>query len=200
MRKARDPIPPRLHSPVTAKTRTARGAGALLLVAVLAACGGGGGGGGDDDGGGNPPDGNLATGVASLAGDWLARTCVPSGAAASVRQHIRVTRANDNAISYDHTFVTYASTNCSGTGTVGAIRSPQGTVTFSRHESNTTAAANWGTWVLPNGVQSGAVWGKKGSDTALCIGATDLAFTGMNTLAAVSAWMNLSDATCYDKQ
>jgi hypothetical protein len=163
---------------------------------------GGGGGGGDDDGGGSnpPPDGNLPTGVATLVGDWLGRTCVPSGATASARQHIRVTRASDNAVTYDQTFVTYASTNCSGAGTVGAIRSPQGTVTFSRFESNTTAAANWGVWELPNGVQSGAVWGKKGSDTALCIGATDLAYTGMNTLAAVSAWMTLSDASCYDKQ
>lgn len=195
MQDAKDPTPSFLRAPAVARTRTARRLGALLLAGVLAACGGG----GDDDGGNPPPDGNLPTGVASLVGEWLARTCVPSGTTASARQHIRVTRAGDHTITYDQTFVTYASTNCSGTGTSGPIRSPQGTVVFSRFESNPTAAANWGRWVLPNGVQSGAVWSKKGRDTALCLAATDLTFTGMNTLLAVSAWMNQSDVSCYDK-
>lgn len=197
MQEAKNPTPSPLRASAVASRPGVGRAAALLLAGVLAACGGGG---GDDDGGNSPPHGNLPTGVASLVGDWLARTCVPSGATASTRQHIRVTRAGDHTITYDQTFVTYASTNCSGAGTLGPLRSPQGTVVFSRAESNPTAAANWGRWVLPNGAQSGAVWGKKGRDTALCLAATDLTFTGMNTLAAVSAWMNLSDASCYDRQ
>src|SRR5690606_11157623 len=41
--------------------------------------------------------------------------------------------------------------------------------------------------------------GQERQDSTLCMGATDCAFTGLDTLAAVSSWMNLSDASCHDK-
>ncbi len=167
--------------------------GALLVAAGLAACGGG-----DEDGAGPPVDQGLSVGAASLAGDWLSRTCI-AGTARSSRLRLRVVQAGDNAISYSQTFVHYANGSCAGAGTADARSTPLGSVTFSRSDASGSAAANWGLWVLPNGVHSGAVWGKKGRDSVLCIGATDRAFTGLNSLAAVSSWMNLSDASCHDR-
>ena len=171
--------------------------GALLLAATLTACGGGGGG---DDGPGNAPGGQrLAVGVPSLVGDWLSRTCLSTGAGRSARLRLRVFQVGDNAISYSQTFVRYASGDCAGAGTPDTRSTPLGMVTFARSESSAMAAANWGLWVLPNGLQSGAIWGKKGRDSTLCIGATDRIFTGLDSLAAVSSWMNLSDASCHDR-
>lgn len=175
----------------------ARGVGALLVAAILAACGGGG---GDDDGPGSSPGGQrLAVGASSLVGDWLSRTCIPGGIARSSRLRLRVVQVGDSTVSYSQTFVRYGSGDCSGAGTADARSTALGIVTFSRSDANARAAANWGLWVLPNGLQSGAIWGKKGRDTALCIGATDRAFSGLGSLAAVSSWMDLSDASCYDK-
>lgn len=169
---------------------------ALLVVAGLVACGGGG---GEDEGGASPPGGQrLAVGADSLAGDWLSRVCTPAGTR-SLKLRLRVVPLNDNAISYSQTFVRYTSADCSGTGAADARSTPLGTVTFSRSDASARAAANWGLWVLPNGVQSGAIWGKKGVDTTLCIGATDRAFGGLDSLNAVSSWMDLSDASCYNK-
>ena len=183
--------------PGMGRRAVARGVGALLVAASLAACGGGG---GDDDGPGNSPGGQrLAVGASSLVGDWLSRTCIPGGATRSSRLRLRVVQVGDNAVSYSQTFVRYSRGGCSGTGTVDGGSTELGIVTFSRSDANATAAANWGLWVLPNSVQSGAIWGKKGRDTALCIGATDRTFSGLGSLAAVSSWMNLSDAGCYDK-
>jgi hypothetical protein len=173
------------------------GVGALLVAASLAACGGGG---GDDDGPGSSPGGQrLAVGASTLVGDWLSRTCIPGGATRSSRLRLRVVQVGDNTVSYSQTFVRYASGDCSGAGTADGRSTALGIVTFSRSDANARAAANWGLWVLPNGLQSGAIWGKKGRDTALCIGATDRAFSGLGSLAAVSSWMDLSDASCYDK-
>lgn len=172
-------------------------ASALLAAAGLVACGGGGG--GDDDGGASPPgDQRLAVGADSLVGDWLSRVCTPAGTR-SLRLRLRVVSVSGNAISYSQTFVRYTSGDCSGTGTADARSTPLGMVTFSRSDASARAAANWGLWELPNGVQSGAIWGKKGADSTLCIGATDRAFTGLDTLTAVSSWMNLSDSSCYNK-
>ena len=171
--------------------------GTLLAAAGLVACGGGG---RDDEGGASPPgDQPLSVGPASLAGDWLSRLCTPAGTTRSLKLRLRVVQAGDNAIAYSQTFVRYDSSDCSGTGTADARSTSLGTVTFSRSDATTQAAANWGLWVLPNGVQSGAIWGKKGRDSALCIGATDRAFSSLNTLSAVSAWMDLSDASCHDR-
>ena len=146
-----------------------------------------------------PGDQTLSVGPASLAGDWLSRLCTPAGTTRSLKLRLRVVQAGDNAIAYSQTFVRYDSSDCSGTGTADARSTSLGTVTFSRSDATTQAAANWGLWVLPNGVQSGAIWGKKGRDSALCIGATDRAFSSLNTLSAVSAWMDLSDASCHDR-
>lgn len=170
---------------------------ALLAAAGLVACGGGGG--SDDEGGASPPgDQPLAVGADSLAGDWLSRICTPAGTR-SLKLRLRVVPVSDNAISYSQTFVRYTSGDCSGAGTADARSTPLGMVTFSRSDASARAAANWGLWALPNGVRSGAIWGKKGGDGTLCIGATDRSFTGLDTLTAVSSWMNLSDTSCYDK-
>lgn len=175
----------------------ARLIGVLLVATSLGACGGGG---GDDDDPGLSPGGQLlVAGAPSLVGDWLSRTCLSGGATRSSKLRLRVVQTGDNAVSYSQTFVRYASGDCSGAGTPDGRSTALGIVTFSRSDADSGAAANWGLWVLPNGLQSGAIWGKKGRDTVLCIGATDRAFTGLDSLAAVSSWMGLSDASCHDK-
>ncbi|MBA4264446.1 MAG: hypothetical protein C0453_05140 [Comamonadaceae bacterium] len=170
--------------------------GTVLAAVSLVACGGSG---GDDDGTVSPPGSQpLSVGAASLAGDWLSRICTPAGANRSLKLRLRVVQAGDNAVAYSQTFVRYPSSDCSGTGTADSRSTSLGTVTFSRSDANTRAAANWGLWVLPNGVQSGTIWGKKGRDSTLCIGATDRDFSSLNTLPAVSAWMDVSDTSCHD--
>lgn len=184
------------------KTWGARGwALAVLAGAVLAACGGGG---DDSTGGGSepPPSGGgggvvLTAGLPGLTGDWLANGCSSAGGA-SYKNLVRATKISDTSINYANGVVSYDNATCSGTGSlIGPTN--MGTVAFSRSESNSSVAANWGTFTTVSSTTSAVIWAKK-SETVLCL-LGDESPSIQPTLADVASSLAVQpDAACYTRQ
>ena len=180
----------------------------LVLAAALTACGGGGTAAPVDNstppsGGGStpPPDGGsgpaLTAGVPGLVGEWLQNGCVAQGAE-SFKKFIRATEASSSRINYAEGVVTYAGTNCAGAG-VRVGPSNLGTVTFSRSESNSTVAANWGQFDTIAGTKAAVIWAKTSANVLCLFG--DSTPTAVPTLAAVAAIFNpVPPLGCFTKQ
>lgn len=170
-----------------------------LMAAVLAACGGG----GDDSSGGGtepPPSGGgtvLTAGVPGVTGDWLANGCSSAGGQ-SFKNLIRATRVNDTSITYANGVVSYANGTCSGTGSLTGPTN-MGTVAFSRSESNSSVAANWGVFTTITSTASAVIWAKK-SESVLCL-LGDETPSIQPTLADVASSLAVQpDAGCYTRQ
>lgn len=171
-----------------------------LVAAVLAACGGGG---GDDSSGGGtepPPNGGgsvLTAGVPGVTGDWLANGCSSAGGQ-SFKNLIRATRVTDTSITYANGVVSYGNGTCSGTGSLTGPTN-LGTVAFSRSESNSSVAANWGVFTTITSTTSAVIWAKK-SETVLCL-LGDETPSIQPTLANVASSLAVQpDSACYTRQ
>lgn len=176
------------------------GGAALVGACLLAACGGGGGGGDGGDGEPAPPNGGgtvLTAGVAGLVGDWLENGCVTTGGQ-SFRRVLRAAQLTPTSIAYSEGVATYGNGRCEGVATVvGPSR--LGDVVFSRSESNTRVAANWGEFSTITNTRSAVIWAKK-SEINLCL-LGDRNPSILPTLDAVEGSLRtLPDLGCFTRQ
>jgi hypothetical protein len=171
---------------------------AIVAATVgLAACGGGGS--GDGDGAGNtPPFGTAITkGVASVKGEWLQIGCVAAGGQ-SFKKTLRATETTPTSIDYYEGVLSFVGTTCSGAGTqVGP--SLLGNVVYSRSESNSAIAANWGEFTTITSTKSAVIWAKNGEATLCLLG--DATPSIQPTLASVaSSLATIPNANCFAKR
>jgi hypothetical protein len=163
----------------------------------LAACGGGGSGEGDGAGN-NPPIGSVITkGVASVKGEWLQIGCVAAGGQ-SFKKTLRATETTPTSIDYYEGVLSFTGTTCAGAGTqVGP--SLLGNVVFSRSESNSTIAANWGEFTTITTTKSAVIWAKNGEATLCLLG--DSTPSIQPTLANVASSLATNpNGNCFAKR
>lgn len=148
-----------------------------------------------------PPDtgnGSPIQGVAGVLGVWIQDLCVAANGKGN-RQYVSVTKTADNAIMFDQGMMSYAATNCSGTGSPvpGSIFSG-GQIVFSRSGSTATLAANWGVWTAVN--THPIIWAVKANSKLCQIG--DTTPSSLPTAADVEGYANLMipNGACYTKQ
>lgn len=186
------PFFPDLPGPARA-TAVALAATTLL---TLAACGGGGVGGGDDPVDGGPGAPLPAPSINTLAGDWVQRGCVRTGAQ-SFKRLLRASVTGPSTIDYSEGVLSFNSTNCTGTPQqAGPTR--LGVVTFTRAEANQTLAAHWGTFQTVTGTRFGAIWALRPTEQLCLLG--DEIPTNQPTLAAVASSLNTVPAdNCFNR-
>lgn len=169
---------------------------AVMAATVgLAACGGG----GDGDGAGNnPPIGSVITkGVASVKGEWLQIGCVAAGGQ-SFKKTLRATEITPTSIDYYEGVLSFVGTTCTGAGTQ-AGPSLLGNVVFSRSESNSAIAANWGEFTTITNTKFAVIWAKNGEATLCLLG--DATPSIQPTLASVaSSLATIPNANCFAKR
>lgn len=163
-----------------------------LACSLLVACGDGGGGG--DDGG----SGTLPT-INTYVTGWLQGQCNVVGGVSSSRFLLTVTKTAANTVSYTQRSVQYTGTACTGTGTVSAIETNLGSVTFAATEGYGGVTFNRGSWTRPPGITGPAIWALK-TPNRLCL-FTDNTPTSFPTPKSVADYTAmLLNSTCYDRQ
>lgn len=169
---------------------------AAITLLSLAACGGGGGGGGDDPVDGGPDAPLPAPSINTLAGDWVQRGCVRTGAQ-SFKRLLRASVTGPSTIDYSEGVLSFSNTSCLGTPQqAGPTR--LGVVTFTRAEATQTLAAHWGTFQTVTGTRFGAIWALRRTEQLCLLG--DERPTNQPTLAAVASSLNTVPAdNCFNR-
>lgn len=172
----------------------------ILSASLLTACGGGGS--TAADGNRSSPDGGgtgtpLTAGVAGVIGDWLENGCNSTGPQ-SFKNLVRVGQVSATSVTWANGVYRYGNGNCTGLGTlIGPTL--MGGVVFSRSESNTNVAANWGQFTAVNNTRSAVIWAKR-SEAVLCL-LGDESPSIQPTLSDVSASLSILPVpACFTKQ
>jgi hypothetical protein len=178
------------------QTNPLRPAVVALIAATmlsLAACGGG----GED-----PPNGANGNPVPvpsidTLAGNWVQRGCVRTGAQ-SFKRLLRANVIGPSKIDYFEGVLSYNTGDCTGTAQqVGPSR--LGTVTFARSQANQTLTAHWGEFLTVTSTRFGAIWAVRPSQQLCLLG--DEIPTSQPTLGAVATSLTTVPAdNCFNRQ
>lgn len=150
------------HSPRAGRTRQLAQAAIATAVLTLAACGGGGGGYAEPPPPAPSPAPNpgdvlpLPAQIEALAGDWVQKGCVRTGAQ-SFKRLLRARVTSPTTIDYDEGVLSFSGNECAGTPQqAGPTR--LGVVTFAKSEATPSLGANWGTFQTVTGTRVGTIW------------------------------------------